>query len=337
MSDASARPSVIGTRMSFRTIADHHQPGRRRRPARSSSRTASSACGGTRSPRSPRTSRRSSTTTSSKARTSNGCSAWRSSRWWSPSSRSSATSSGSRSGRPTRATRSRIVRWSAASCCSPAPAHRRSTARSRSTARDCHGDEGQGGTALQLIKSTDPRCDLQQKVDEKLAEEQPYCLPQQVSWAAPNLTLAPLRYTPGAAHADHHLRPTGHADARVGREERQGRAQRTEHPRPRELPVQHQHHPRQGAGGRGRGRRRHAGRPLEKPEVRAAADKWVADTPQLQLAQAALAALPRTTAVPRRSQHRQQRRGAGARENAAGRARVAADHAGRRPTATSSS
>ena len=59
----------------------------------------------------------------------------------------------------------------------------------------CHGDEGQGGTALQLIKSTDPRCDTQQKVDEKLAEEQPFCLPQQVSWAAPNLTLAPLRYS----------------------------------------------------------------------------------------------------------------------------------------------
>jgi mono/diheme cytochrome c family protein len=59
----------------------------------------------------------------------------------------------------------------------------------------CHGDDAQGGTATQVIKSTDPRCDLKQKVNEALAAEQPYCLPAQVSWAAPNLTLAPLRYS----------------------------------------------------------------------------------------------------------------------------------------------
>ena len=59
----------------------------------------------------------------------------------------------------------------------------------------CHGDSAQGGTATQVIKSTDPRCDLKQKVDEALAEQQPYCLPAQVNWAAPNLTLAPLRYS----------------------------------------------------------------------------------------------------------------------------------------------
>jgi mono/diheme cytochrome c family protein len=59
----------------------------------------------------------------------------------------------------------------------------------------CHGDDAQGGIATQLVKSTDPRCDLKQKVDEALAAAQPYCLPQQVNWAAPNLTLAPLRYS----------------------------------------------------------------------------------------------------------------------------------------------
>jgi mono/diheme cytochrome c family protein len=59
----------------------------------------------------------------------------------------------------------------------------------------CHGDSAQGGTATQLIKSTDPRCDLKQKVDEALAERAPYCLPASVSWVAPNLTLAPLRYS----------------------------------------------------------------------------------------------------------------------------------------------
>jgi mono/diheme cytochrome c family protein len=59
----------------------------------------------------------------------------------------------------------------------------------------CHGDNAQGGSAKQIVKSTDPRCSLKQKVDEALAEEQPYCLPAQVDWAAPNLTLAPLRYS----------------------------------------------------------------------------------------------------------------------------------------------
>jgi mono/diheme cytochrome c family protein len=59
----------------------------------------------------------------------------------------------------------------------------------------CHGDTAQGGTANQIIKSVDPRCDPQQKVDEALAQSAPYCLPQQVAWAAPNLTLAALRYS----------------------------------------------------------------------------------------------------------------------------------------------
>ncbi len=68
------------------------------------------------------------------------------------------------------------------------------SAKSLNCAR-CHGDNAQGGTATQIIKSVDPRCDPQQKVDEALAESQPYCLPQQVAWAAPNLTLAGQRYS----------------------------------------------------------------------------------------------------------------------------------------------
>lgn len=59
----------------------------------------------------------------------------------------------------------------------------------------CHGPDAGGGVAKQTVKSTDPRCDPQQKVDEALAANQPYCLPQIVSWAAPNLQLAPLRYS----------------------------------------------------------------------------------------------------------------------------------------------
>jgi mono/diheme cytochrome c family protein len=58
----------------------------------------------------------------------------------------------------------------------------------------CHGDEAQGGVATQLVRSVDPRCDPQQTVTEELAESQPYCLPQLVDWAAPNLQLAAQRY-----------------------------------------------------------------------------------------------------------------------------------------------
>jgi cytochrome c553 len=59
----------------------------------------------------------------------------------------------------------------------------------------CHGLDGSGGTARQIIKSTDPRCDPAATVDEALAAAQPYCLPKQVAWAAPNLQLAALRYS----------------------------------------------------------------------------------------------------------------------------------------------
>ncbi len=59
---------------------------------------------------------------------------------------------------------------------------------------NCHGVDGGGGVASFVVKSDDPRCDPNQTVDAKLAEEQPYCLPKQVSWAAPSLQLAGLRY-----------------------------------------------------------------------------------------------------------------------------------------------
>jgi mono/diheme cytochrome c family protein len=59
----------------------------------------------------------------------------------------------------------------------------------------CHGNDAGGGVATQLVKSTDPRCSTTQKVDEELADTQPYCLPSIVNWAAPNLRLAPLRYS----------------------------------------------------------------------------------------------------------------------------------------------
>lgn len=59
----------------------------------------------------------------------------------------------------------------------------------------CHGVDGEGGSATFIVKSVDPRCDPQQVVDATLAEEQPYCLPKQVAWAAPNLQLASLRYS----------------------------------------------------------------------------------------------------------------------------------------------
>ncbi len=60
---------------------------------------------------------------------------------------------------------------------------------------NCHGTDGGGGFAITTIKSEDSRCDPKQVVDDKLVAEKPYCLPKQVSWAAPNLQLAGLRYS----------------------------------------------------------------------------------------------------------------------------------------------
>ena len=57
---------------------------------------------------------------------------------------------------------------------------------------NCHGVDGGGGTANFTVKSDDPRCDPTATATEKTPA---YCLPKQVSWAAPNLQLAPLRYS----------------------------------------------------------------------------------------------------------------------------------------------
>lgn len=62
---------------------------------------------------------------------------------------------------------------------------------------NCHGVDGSGGTAPTFIASVDPRCDPEQTVNEELRDEQPECLPHRVSWAAPNLQLAALRYSRG--------------------------------------------------------------------------------------------------------------------------------------------
>jgi mono/diheme cytochrome c family protein len=59
---------------------------------------------------------------------------------------------------------------------------------------DCHGADGGGGSAKFVIKSEDPRCKSDQVVNDELAEKQPYCLPQQVTWAAPSLQVASLKY-----------------------------------------------------------------------------------------------------------------------------------------------
>jgi mono/diheme cytochrome c family protein/cytochrome c553 len=59
---------------------------------------------------------------------------------------------------------------------------------------NCHGVDGGGGVASFVVKSEDPRCDPNQVVNAELAEKQPYCLPKQVSWRAPSLQLAGLRF-----------------------------------------------------------------------------------------------------------------------------------------------
>jgi mono/diheme cytochrome c family protein len=57
---------------------------------------------------------------------------------------------------------------------------------------NCHGADAGGGVANFTVQSEDPRCDP----TAKLTDQTPvYCLPKQVSWAAPNLQFAPLRYS----------------------------------------------------------------------------------------------------------------------------------------------
>jgi mono/diheme cytochrome c family protein len=60
---------------------------------------------------------------------------------------------------------------------------------------NCHGVDGSGGVASFSVKSDDPRCDPTAPITQELADKQPYCLPKQVSWAAPSLQLASLRYS----------------------------------------------------------------------------------------------------------------------------------------------
>ena len=133
---------------------------------------------------------------------------------------------------------------------------------------------------------------------------------------------------PRAAHADHHLRPAGYADARMGREERQGRAQRAEHPRPRELPVQHQHHAREGAGRGGRRTPTPCGRPSRATRCGRRRRSGWPTPPSSSSSPRPSSPRSRATASAENTQHRQQRRRASHRERR-GRARVAADHVGR--------
>lgn len=60
---------------------------------------------------------------------------------------------------------------------------------------NCHGVDGGGGAASFTVKSEDPRCDPTATLTPELAAKEPYCLPKQVAWRAPALTLAGLRYS----------------------------------------------------------------------------------------------------------------------------------------------
>lgn len=57
---------------------------------------------------------------------------------------------------------------------------------------NCHGVDGKGGSTNFTIKSDDPRCDPSAAVT---ADTPSYCLPVQVTWQAPPLDVALLRYS----------------------------------------------------------------------------------------------------------------------------------------------
>ncbi|MET0275455.1 MAG: cytochrome c [Acidimicrobiia bacterium] len=65
---------------------------------------------------------------------------------------------------------------------------------------NCHGVDGGGGVAPTRIKSSDPRCtpapgEQAKTAEQSVADGELYCLSTPVSWAAPNLQLASLRYS----------------------------------------------------------------------------------------------------------------------------------------------
>ena len=165
----------------------------------------------------------------------------------------------------------------------------------------CHGDEGTGGVATQVIKSTDPRCAIDQTVNEELAEDQPYCLPQQVSWAAPNLTLAPLRYNRAQLTQIITYGRPGTPMPAWG--VKSGKGALNEQSIQDLVNYLYSINTTPEKAQAGAAKDADAMREtLESPEVRAAAAKWVADTAvQLQLARAALAALPLTASAEARN------------------------------------
>jgi mono/diheme cytochrome c family protein len=56
---------------------------------------------------------------------------------------------------------------------------------------DCHGVDGTGGSATFTLQPEDDEC---LKEENQGRVDKPNCLPQQVTWTAPDLTLAALRY-----------------------------------------------------------------------------------------------------------------------------------------------
>ncbi len=130
----------------------------------------------------------------------------------------------------------------------------------------CHGTDGGGGTAPFTVQSSDPRCDPTAKVTDANAG----VLPAEVGRLGrtqPAARAAALLAR--AAHADHHVRQTGHTDAGVGGAVREGRAPAAEHPGPGELRRQPGHHLRQGESRR---------RPRRSRAAPTAPRAWVASS-----------------------------------------------------------
>ena len=61
----------------------------------------------------------------------------------------------------------------------------------------CHGSDGSGGVASQVLQPEADKCLGEENAANQNNPEVPDCLPKQVSWEAPDLTLAALRYSRG--------------------------------------------------------------------------------------------------------------------------------------------
>ena len=152
---------------------------------------------------------------------------------------------------------SRSARSSAARCSSPTTSREAYDSTKSLLCANCHGVDGGGGVGAvrgqERGPALRPEPDGRRRARRRAART---ACPSRCRGAAPNLQLARLRYDREQLTQIITYGRPGTPMPAWGVAERQGRAQRAEHPGPRQLRGEHHHHARQGAGAWPRPRRR---------------------------------------------------------------------------------